>query len=310
MPIEIAVQDTAGALAAQGGGADRLEVCTSLALGGLTPSAGTLHACIETGMPSLPLIRPRPGDFTYSAHEVDVARRDICAAMHAGATGIVIGALIDGSLDRTTLRLWSDAALTINPHAEIVIHRCVDVLQSNGVTPEQLADMCEGIPVTRILTSGGRIIRQRRTPCARISPRHPGGTRDIRSSRRWTHTPGTPSFAQVSETSTFPLPPQRKPGPPAPVEVLQTSASQTLRSYNRSHAPLTKLFLVTNNDTGKRKIGCLARITATAGAYGAIYVRPPQGSLCPSRDSAYTPGAFMPSPCLASYTPSSRFWPS
>ena len=279
--------------------------------GGLTPSAGTLDACIETGMPSLPLIRPRPGDFTYSPHEVDVARRDICAAMHAGATGIVVGALSDGALDRSTLRLWSDAALTINPHAEIVIHRCVDVLQSDGVTAEQLADMCEGIPVTRILTSGGASSIS--DGLAALITLH-----DILEERGISVQAGggltleaiPPLVRAGIRDFHLPLPPQRKPGPPAPVEVLQTSALPTLRSCNRSHAPSTKLFLVTNNEAGRRKIVRLAHTTVTTGAYGAVYVRPPQGFLCPSRDSAYTPGAFMPSLCLASYTPSSRFWPS
>lgn len=155
MPVEIAVQDHAGATAAAQGGADRLEVCSALSLGGLTPSLGTIEACLTVGLPALPLIRPRPGDFTYDPEEIAVACRDIESAMKAGAAGVVVGALANGRLDRTTLTSWANAALSITPSAEIVIHRCVDVLQDQGVSAEELADMCEGLPITRILTSGG-----------------------------------------------------------------------------------------------------------------------------------------------------------
>lgn len=155
MPVEIAVQDPAGAHAAARGGAERLEICSALALGGLTPSIATLELSLEAGLPSLPLVRCRPGDFVYNDSEIAVTERDITAAMKAGAAGAVVGALKDGALDREALKRWAGAARDVNPEAHVVIHRCVDVLQGGGVGAEQLAGMLQGLGITRILTSGG-----------------------------------------------------------------------------------------------------------------------------------------------------------
>ena len=81
-------------MAAERGGAGRLELCDALFDGGTTPSAGMIAACREhVAIPLFVIIRPRGGGFVYSEPELDVMRRDIVAARGLGADGVVIGAL-------------------------------------------------------------------------------------------------------------------------------------------------------------------------------------------------------------------------
>lgn len=168
--IEIAVQDVAGARIAHDAGADRIELCSALDVGGLTPSIGLIEACVEVGIPVHVLVRPRPGDFVYDADEMAVIERDIRRVVHAGAAGVVVGALTAGSaeLDVEALRAWAVAAREDNPAVQVTIHRCVDVLLRTGTTPRDLAVQVtsigdhrggntngQGTRVNRILTSGG-----------------------------------------------------------------------------------------------------------------------------------------------------------
>lgn len=154
--LEIAVQDPAGARTAHAGGADRVEVCSALVTGGLTPSLAIIEASVATGIDAVVLIRPRPGDFELSDEEIEVCTRDIMLALQSGARGVVIGALREGSLNADAIRTWRDAALTVTPDAQIVVHRCVDVLLGEGLQPERLLDQLANIGgITRILTSGG-----------------------------------------------------------------------------------------------------------------------------------------------------------
>lgn len=151
--LEIAVQDAEGARMAAEGGADRLELCQALVLGGLTPSRGLMEQAGATGVPFHPLIRLRAGGFEYTRAEVAVMVRDIETAVQCGAAGVVIGALQGAALDQTTLRTLAGAA----EGKAVIIHRCVDVLLSNGLAPAQVADQVLTAGGTGVLTSGGAL---------------------------------------------------------------------------------------------------------------------------------------------------------
>src|SRR5688572_12022638 len=104
--LEVTLESVAGARAALAGGAGRLELCSGLAQGGLTPSAGLLAEVSEAvSLPLFVLIRPRPGDFCYDAGDLAVMRRDIAESARHGADGVVIGALDrSGAVDRDMVR--------------------------------------------------------------------------------------------------------------------------------------------------------------------------------------------------------------
>jgi copper homeostasis protein len=92
--LEICVESLDYAVAAQGANAGRVELCSDLACGGITPSAGLMEAARDRlHVPVHVLIRPRPGDFFYSASEFDVMRKDIRNAKRLGMDGIVLGLL-------------------------------------------------------------------------------------------------------------------------------------------------------------------------------------------------------------------------
>lgn len=150
MAVEIAVQDAGGARAAVAAGADRLELCQALEVGGLTPSMGLIEAvCAAVGGARVNvLVRPRGGGFVYDTEEVALVAADIAAAVRAGAGGVVVGALDrDGLVDRAALRRWRDAAEA----ATLVFHRAIDA----SARPDDAFDaLCEEA-VDRVLTSGG-----------------------------------------------------------------------------------------------------------------------------------------------------------
>jgi copper homeostasis protein len=154
MRLEITVQDVDGVGAAQAGGADRVELCQALALGGLTPSPGMTELAALVGPEVHVLVRPREGGFACTATEVSVMVRDVETLLDAGAAGVVVGALtVDGSaLDRHAMKALVRAA----EGRPVTVHRCVDVLL--GVyrrDPAALVDELAGLGVRRILTSGG-----------------------------------------------------------------------------------------------------------------------------------------------------------
>ncbi len=146
--LEICVDDVAGLAAAHAGGAQRLEVCAALALGGLTPSAGLMQRAARGPLPALAMIRPRAGDFVWSAPERDIMLADIAAARAAGLSGVVIGAsLPDGQLDAATLSILMQAAQGL----DVTLHRAIDL------TPDPVAAMavCAALGIRRVLSSGG-----------------------------------------------------------------------------------------------------------------------------------------------------------
>lgn len=137
MILEICCGDLASVLAAKAGGAQRIELCSGLSEGGLTPSIGLILAAVATGIPEINvLIRPRPGDFLYTEEELLLMEDDIRHAIYAGATGVVIGVLTaDGHVDsEATARLVAaarDAAVKKGlPNLNITFHRAFDVTEN------------------------------------------------------------------------------------------------------------------------------------------------------------------------------------
>ena len=152
--FEVCVDSIASALAAVEGGAGRVELCEALVEGGLTPSLGKIEgvvrACSASGTPVHVLVRPRGGDFCYSAAEFEVMLRDIALAGAAGAAGVVVGALLpDGRVDEGRMRELVAAARAQG--LRVTLHRAVDA--SRDVVEAALAGAALGVDY--ILTSGG-----------------------------------------------------------------------------------------------------------------------------------------------------------
>lgn len=146
--LEVCIDDLAGLDAAIEGGADRIELCSALALGGLTPSLGLMEVAGTFDIPCYAMIRPRAGDFVYSEEEIDVMLADIEAARNAGLAGVVLGAsLADGRLDRFVLETLVKAAHGL----DLTLHRAFDLVPS---FPEAV-EIAVKLGFSRILTSGG-----------------------------------------------------------------------------------------------------------------------------------------------------------
>lgn len=155
--LEICCGDIASVLAAKEGGANRIELCSGLSEGGLTPSLGMIHAAVQSGIEHINvLIRPRPGDFLYSETELSLMENDIRNAIVAGANGVVIGVLTpDGDIDKeATARLIKVARETAHeiglPRVNITFHRAFDVSRDPAVSLEDIIELgCDCL-----LTSG------------------------------------------------------------------------------------------------------------------------------------------------------------
>src|SRR5688500_11101633 len=100
--IEIATTDYSSTKAAVEGGADRMELCMALGEGGLTPSMGLIEQCrADFGIALFPIIRPRSGDFLYSAQDFHIIKRDAVRCKNLGCNGVVVGFLNrDGSINK------------------------------------------------------------------------------------------------------------------------------------------------------------------------------------------------------------------
>lgn len=147
--LEICVDSAEGLAAAIAGGADRIELCSALSLGGLTPSAGFMKQAAEAPIPVFAMIRPRNGDFVFNAAEMSVMKHDINAAREAGLAGVVLGASnADSSLDTNTLATLLAAAAGLGT----TLHRAIDL------TPdmEEATDQAIALGFDRVLTSGGQ----------------------------------------------------------------------------------------------------------------------------------------------------------
>lgn len=146
--LEACVDSVESALAAQAGGAYRIELCEDLLEGGTTPSAGMIEVCRERlQIPVHVLIRPRGGDFVYSDLEIEVMQRDIALARRVGAQGVVFGALhADGTVDVERTK----ALLGVAQPLSVTFHRAFDF------TPDADAalDALIALGIDRVLTSG------------------------------------------------------------------------------------------------------------------------------------------------------------
>jgi copper homeostasis protein len=147
--FELAVQDLHGLTVAARLGVDRIELCSALPVGGITPSLGLVEAAVA--MPGMPpvhvLVRPRLGGFDYSPDEVALIVRDVRHALAAGAAGVVVGGVSSGRVDHDLVRRALDAA---GP-AAVTFHRAFDTLPDPVAAVGTLASL----GVRRILTSAG-----------------------------------------------------------------------------------------------------------------------------------------------------------
>ncbi len=145
---EVCVDSVAGAQVAARHGADRIELCSALELGGITPSAGLVEAVVDL-LPTHVLIRPRAGDFVYDRAELRVMAKDVELAIDRGAASVVIGALTDaGEVDVPAMTRLLGAAGEV----PVTFSRAFDL------AADQLAalDVLLELGVDRLLTSGGR----------------------------------------------------------------------------------------------------------------------------------------------------------
>ncbi len=135
-------------MAAQEGGADRVELCAALPLGGITPSYAAIKQCVGgVSIPVHVLIRPRPGDFVYGDRDVELMCEDIAMARDLGACGIVCGALnVDGTIDMWVMERLLRAA----GGCSFTFHRAFDLCSDPFEALYGLIDL----GVDTLLTSG------------------------------------------------------------------------------------------------------------------------------------------------------------
>lgn len=147
--LEVCVDSYASAIAAIAGGADRLELCSALVAGGLTPSPALLAQIRQVSeIPIRCLMRPRAGDFLYAKEEIRQMAAEIHCLRQAGADGFVLGCLTPhGDLDSVTLAPLLDAA----QGCDLTLHRCIDVSRDLCKTYERAAEL----GFDTVLTSGG-----------------------------------------------------------------------------------------------------------------------------------------------------------
>lgn len=125
--LEIAVTSPAGARAARENGADRVELCSALELGGLTPSAALVEAVAAEGLPVQVLVRCRPGDFVHDAQEIALMAAEVRSVIASGAAGVVIGALTaDGALDTAAVARLAEEARAAGRPVDVTLHRAID----------------------------------------------------------------------------------------------------------------------------------------------------------------------------------------
>lgn len=149
--IEIATTDYITTEAAVKGGADRIELCSAITEGGLTPSMGHIRKCREQfDLPIFPIIRPRSGDFLYTDEEFDIMLTDVQLCKELGCNGVVAGFLLqDGRINRKRIERLVQVAYPM----EVTFHRAFDRCRDPFVALEEIIDAgCR-----RILTSGQQL---------------------------------------------------------------------------------------------------------------------------------------------------------
>lgn len=146
--LEVCVADPQSLAAAIAGGGDRIELCSGLELGGLTPSAGLMRLAAAAPIPVYAIVRPRSGDFVCDDADVDAMLGDIDAIRAAGLAGVVLGASRpNGELDLTVLERLLDQADGLGA----TLHRAIDLVPDFAEATEAAISL----KFERILTSGG-----------------------------------------------------------------------------------------------------------------------------------------------------------
>ena len=148
MIVEICANSFESAMAAQSGGADRIELCTQLAVGGLTPSHHLIKKVVsELSIPIHVLIRPRKGNFCYSKEELNIMKNDIEFCKNLGCSGVVSGVLeSDLTIDLFATKQLVEAANGL----DFTFHRAFDYVKDPLVSLENLIDL----KIKRVLSSG------------------------------------------------------------------------------------------------------------------------------------------------------------
>ena len=146
---EACVESFEKALEAQSNGANRIELCENLAVGGTTPSYGTVKICLEKlNIPIFPMIRARGGNFVYSKDEIEIMKEDIKVFKDLGVKGLVLGCLTsDNKIDLELTKELVDLAYPM----EVTFHKAIDEI----LNPLDYIDDLVNIGIKRILTSGG-----------------------------------------------------------------------------------------------------------------------------------------------------------
>jgi copper homeostasis protein len=146
--IEVCVDTVESAIAAQRGGADRVELCASLLEGGVTPSAGAIQLARKSlGVPIQVMIRPRGGDFLYSNVDFEIMKRDVEVTKRLGAGGVVFGILtLDGEIDKERTGELKERTRPL----AVTFHRAFDMTRDPYQAMEDLIEL----GVDRVLTSG------------------------------------------------------------------------------------------------------------------------------------------------------------
>lgn len=146
--LEIAVDSVTGLDNALRGGAERIELCAALDIGGLTPTWGLMALAAKAPVPVYAMIRPRAGNFVFDEVEEAVMTADIMAAREVGLAGVVIGASNpDGTLDAEMLSRLIGHAKGLG----VTLHRAFDLVPDRGAALETAFEL----GIERILTSGG-----------------------------------------------------------------------------------------------------------------------------------------------------------
>ena len=148
---EACVESFEKALEAQNNGANRIELCENLAVGGTTPSYGTVKVCLEKlDIPIFPMIRARGGNFIYSKDEIEIMKEDIKIFKELGVKGVVLGCLTsDNKIDLELTKKLVNLAYPM----EVTFHKAIDEIQN----PLDYIDNLINIGIKRILTSGGKV---------------------------------------------------------------------------------------------------------------------------------------------------------